>query len=164
MKEFFRRHPLVLLLLAGVLFLGGIVWAVFALGFSLPPRHVVMTTGTEGGAYRTLGERYRAVLARHGVQLELRASAGDIENLKRLRDKDSGVSIGFAGGGLTTEAESPGIVSLGTIGYYPLWIFCRGISERDRLRDLRGKRVAIGPEGSGTHSVVLDLFRANELE
>jgi TRAP-type uncharacterized transport system substrate-binding protein len=164
MKELFRRHPLVLLLLAGVLLVAGIVWAVIALGFSLPPRHVVMTTGPEGGAYRTLGERYRSVLARHGVDLELRASAGDLENLKRLRDAESGVSIGFAGGGLATETESPGIVSLGTIGYYPLWIFCRGISEANRLRELRGKRVAIGPEGSGTHAIALDLFRANELE
>src|SRR5262249_48183688 len=41
---------------------------------------------------------------------------------------------------------------------------CRGAAENNRLRDMRGKRVAIGPEGSGTHPLALDLFRANELE
>jgi len=123
-----------------------------------------MTTGPEGGAYRELGEKYRKVLARSGVTLELRPSRGDIENLQRLRDAKSGVSAGFAGGGLTTESESPDLVSLGTIAYYPLWIFCRGIPNAENLRQLRGKRVAVGLEGSGTRAIALELLRANELE
>jgi len=81
-----------------------------------------------------------------------------------LQDPRSGVSVGFAAGGLTTESESPGIVSLGTIGYYPLWIFCRGLADADRLKELRGKRISVGPEGSGTRPVALELVRANELE
>jgi len=163
MRESTGRRPLVLLLLA-VLFLGAVAWAVFVLGHALPPRRIVMTTGPEGGAYRLLGEKYRSLLARSGVRLELRGSLGDVENLKRLRDRRSGVSVGFVAGGLTSETESPGIVSLGTIGYYPLWVFCRGISDASRLNELTGKRVSIGPEGSGTRPVVLDLLRANRLE
>src|SRR5262245_32620693 len=164
MRELFRRHPAVFLTLTGLLLLGTLAWAVFVLGHALPPRHVVMTTGPEGGAYRILGERYREVLARYGVRLELRPSGGDVENLKRLQDTRSGVSVGFVSGGLTTEATSPGIVSHGTVAYYPLWIFCHGVAEASRFKDLRGKRVAIGPEGSGTRALTLTLLRANELE
>ena len=123
-----------------------------------------MTTGPEGGVYRELGEKYRRILARSGVVLELRPSRGDVENLERLRDADSGVDAGFAGGGLTTQAESPHIESLGTIDHYPLWIFCRGATDADYLRKLRGKRVAVGVEGSGTRPIALELFRVNELE
>jgi TRAP-type uncharacterized transport system substrate-binding protein len=139
-------------------------WTALVYRRFLPPRTVVMTTGPDGGSYRDLGEKYRKILARSGVTLELRPSLGDVENLQRLRDSRSGVSVGFAGGGLTTESESPDIVSLGTIGYYPLWIFCRGIADADKLKELRGKRVAVGMEGSGTRPMALELFRVNELD
>jgi hypothetical protein len=43
-----------------------------------------------------------------------------VENLRRLKDPRSGVSVGFVSGGLTTEKDSPGIVSLGAIAYYPI--------------------------------------------
>jgi TRAP transporter TAXI family solute receptor len=139
-------------------------WTALAYRRFLPPRTVVMTTGPDGGSYRDLGEKYGKILARSGVTLEVRPSLGDVENLQRLRDAKSGVSVGFAGGGLTTESESPDIVSLGTIGYYPLWIFCRGIADADKLKELRGKRVAVGMEGSGTRPMALELFRVNELD
>jgi TRAP-type uncharacterized transport system substrate-binding protein len=159
-----RLRFLALPLLAGVLFLGAIAWAVFVIGRGLPPRHVVMTTGPEGGGYRKMGQQYRKILARSGVRLSLRPSKGNVENLERLRDPHSGVSAGFGSGAVTTEAESPGVVSLGTIAYYPLWIFCRGIPEPKRLLDLKGKRVSIGPEGSGTRPVMLTLLRENKME
>src|SRR5262245_49892973 len=158
------RRPLVLLVVAGVLCLAAIAWTAAVFRRFLPPRTVVMTTGPEGGAYQALGEKYRRILDRSGVRLELRASRGDVENIQRLQDPKGGVSVGFVGGGLTTEAASPDIVSLGTIGYYPLWIFCRGIADPDDLRQLRGRRVSVGVEGSGTRAIALELFRANELE
>src|SRR5262245_52356559 len=114
MTGFFRRHPAAFLTLTGVLLLAVIAWAVFVLGHALPPRRVVMSTGPEGGAYRILGERYREVFSRFGVRLELRPSGGDVENLQRLQNRHSGVSVAFVSGGLTTESKSPGIVSLGT--------------------------------------------------
>lgn len=164
MIAFVRRHPLVLLLLLGVFLSAVAAWAVVLIRDARPPNQVVMATGLEGGGYRELGKKYRDILGRHGVRVELRPSRGDLDNLRRLQDEHSEVSVAFVSSGLTTESESPGIVSLGTIGDYPLWIFCRGIREPSRLANLRGKRVSIGPEGSGTRSVSLELFRANDLE
>jgi TRAP-type uncharacterized transport system substrate-binding protein len=159
-----RRRPLILVLATAVLLVAAIAWVVFVVGNALPPRRVVMTTGPEGGAYRELGEKYRRILARSGVRLELRPSLGNVENLQRLKDKKSRVSVGFVSGGLTTEADSPEIVSLGTIAYYPLWIFCRGMGQPNRLQDLKGKRVSIGPEGGGTRPLVLEMLRDNQME
>jgi TRAP-type uncharacterized transport system substrate-binding protein len=164
MIETLRRHPLLLVVIGGIFLIAAIAWAVFVVGHALPPRHVVMTTGPEGGAYRELGERYRRILAREHVRLELRPSLGNVENLQRLKDRRSGVSVGFVNGGLTNETDSPGIVSLGTIAYYPLWIFCRGSKDAGRLTELRGKKVSIGPEGGGTRPVVLEFLKANGLE
>jgi TRAP-type uncharacterized transport system substrate-binding protein len=164
MIGFLRRRPLVFVLLAGVLLVAAAAWAVFVIGHALPPRHVVMTTGPEGGAYRELGERYRSFLARYRVHLELRPSMGNVENLQRLKDRRSGVSVGFVSGGLTSESDSPDIVSLGTVAYYPLWIFCHGMPEPKRLVELKGKRISVGPEGGGTRPLALQLFRENNIE
>lgn len=155
-----RRRPALVLGFAVAIAFACLVWAILVLGRPLPPRTVVMTTGTEGGVYREFGEKYRTALARDGIDLELRPSLGNAENLARLKDASSGVSAGFVAGGLTTAKASPGIESLGTISYDPVWLFCRGLPDPVRLEDLRGKRVSINPEGG----IILELLRANEIE
>ena len=142
-RDFMRRRPYVVLGFAVVAILGVLVWVVLVLGHPLPPRTVVMTTGTERGIYREFGEKYRAALARHGIKLELRQSSGNIENLARLKDPSSGVSVGFVAGGLAGEKDAPGIESLGTISYDPAWVFCRDLPSTAGFRELRGKRVSI---------------------
>jgi TRAP-type uncharacterized transport system substrate-binding protein len=155
-----RRRPMLVLGVSAAVALTCLLWLIFIVGRPLPPRSLVMTTGPESSAYQELGEKYRAALARDGVRLELRPSRGNIENLARLNDASSGVSVGFAVGGLTTDKASPGVESLGTISYDPIWIFCRSLTDQAQFRDLQGKRVSIDPEGG----VVLDLLRAMGLE
>src|SRR5262245_39107351 len=46
---------------------------------TLPPRTVVMATGAEGGANYELGIRYREILEKAGVRLELRTTTGSME-------------------------------------------------------------------------------------
>ncbi|HKF42175.1 MAG TPA: TAXI family TRAP transporter solute-binding subunit [Thermoanaerobaculia bacterium] len=158
------RRPWVLVSFSTILLVGAIAWAVFVAGHAIPPRRVVMTTGPEGGAYRELGEKYKEILARFGVRLETRPSLGNVENLRRLKDPKSGVSVGFVSGGLTTAKDSPNLVSLGTVAYYPLWIFCRGLPEPIHMVDLRDKRVSVGPEGGGTRPLAMELLRANGID
>ena len=155
-----RRRPILVLVVAVAVALASLVTLIFVVGRGLPPRTVVMTTGPEGSAYREFGEKYRAALARDGIHLKLEPSLGNVENLARLNDASSGVSVGFVASGLTTEKASPGIESLGTISYDPIWIFCRGVSDQAQFGDLRGKRLSIDPQGS----VMLDLLRAMGLE
>ena len=116
----------------------------------LPPKVVVMSTGTNGSDYDLFARQYQAILKRSGVQLRLLPSAGPIDNLKRLNDARSGVMVAFVQGGLTSESESPDLESLGTVFYEPLWFFLHRGIELQRPDDLRGKRVAIGPQGSAT--------------
>jgi TRAP transporter TAXI family solute receptor len=141
------------------LVLGGLV---VAARIVYPPVKVlVMTTGTAGDAYDVFGQRYREILAREGIELELEPSAGAVENLRRLDDPHSGVSVGFSQGGLTSARDSPDLVSLGTMFYEPLWFFCRGDGCGRRVGDLRGKKISIGPEGSGTRALAERLLTLN---
>ena len=160
MRDLVRRRPFLVLGIAISIAVACIVWLIFVVGRGFPPRTVVMTTGPEGSAYREFGERYRSALARDGISLKLEPSLGNVENLARLEDASSGVSVGFVASGLTSERGSPNVESLGTIAYEPIWIFCRGLPEQAQFWDLRGKRVAIDPQGG----VVPGLLRATGLE
>jgi TRAP-type uncharacterized transport system substrate-binding protein len=134
--------------------------SVFILG-TLPPRALVMVTGPEGGAYYEAGIRYREILAQQGIELQLLPTTGALENLERLRDPRSGVSVGFIQSGITTQKESPGIESLGTVFYEPLWFFSR--ISGSRAEGLSGRRLSVGPEGSGTRALVLKLLERNKV-
>lgn len=128
---------------------------------SLPPRTLTMTTGVKGGANYELGIRYREILAREGVELNLQETAGSLENLKRLRDSGSGVGVGFVQGGTTTRKESPELESLGTIFYEPLWLFRRTGAGAPGVK---GQRISIGPEGSGGRGLALQILSRTRLD
>jgi TRAP-type uncharacterized transport system substrate-binding protein len=130
---------------------------------TLPPRAIVMATGPEGGANYELGGRYRQILAQSGVDLKLLPTSGSLENLRLLRDPKSGVSVGLLQDGLAEGAETSGVESLGTVGYDPLWLFHRrGIG--GTLGALAGKRVSIGPEGSGARAFALNVIKRTKTE
>jgi TRAP transporter TAXI family solute receptor len=135
--------------------------AAFLLLPSLPPRGIVMATGPKGGAYAELGRRYREILGHSGIDVTLLPTNGDFANLAQLRDAHSGVSVSFIQGGTTTREESPDLVSLGTVFYEPLWVFYQRELDLDGLHDLRGRKVSIGPEGSGSRVLSLELLRRN---
>jgi len=124
-----------------------------------PPDNVVMITGFEGGAYANFGERYRQILAREKINLKVILSSGSVENLRRLGNKSFRVDAGFVQDGTGTPSEKKDLVSLGAICYSPLWVFYRSQETFDDLSRLRGKRIAIGPEGSGVRKVAIDLLR-----
>jgi len=139
-----------------------LVAVVIGVRMAFPPVQVlVMTTGTPGSAYDVFAQQYKEILAREGLELRLEPSAGAVENLARLRDPSSGMSVGFSQGGLTDARQSPELVSLGTMFYEPLWFFCRGDGCGQGVRNLRGKKISIGPEGSGTRALVERLLALN---
>ena len=132
---------------------------------TLPPRTIVMATGAKGGANHELGIRYRDILAQSGVKLQLLPTAGGLENLARLRDPKSGVDVGFIQSGTTTKKESPELESLGTLFYEPLWFFYRGeIGEGVGMPAMRGRRISIGSEGSGTRALALELVKRTKID
>jgi TRAP-type uncharacterized transport system substrate-binding protein len=140
------------------------VWAAIVLLQPTPPRTVVMSTGPEGSAYAVFAERYREIFAREGIQLRLLASAGAVENLARLNDPRSDVSVALVQGGTTDQQRSPDLASLGTLFYEPLWFFYRNVDIRRGMEGLRGKRISIGPEGSGTRALTLELLARNGID
>ena len=47
--------------------------------------------------------------------------------------------------------------------YEPVWVFRRLPAGTDRLTQLKGKRIAIGRDGSGTQQLALHLLRVSDV-
>lgn len=144
-------------LAAGLLLVLGLVIA-YQFVQPAPPEHLVMATGPEGGAYRRYGEVYREIFQRNGIELELRRTAGSVENLRLLEDPASGVGVALVQGGLAQGPQAEHLQTLGGMFLEPLWVFTRLDPAPDRLAELKGRRLAVGPEDSGTRSQALKLL------
>jgi len=131
----------------------GISWIVLGYLIPSPPSSVTIATGEKGTTFDYFGERYRARFARAGVRLNLRASGGASENLRLLRDPKANVQIAFTTGGISNSTQAPELLSMGLISNVPFWIFYPSSQSLDSLSQLKGKRIAVGPEGSGARYV-----------
>ncbi|MGD0650504.1 MAG: TAXI family TRAP transporter solute-binding subunit [Verrucomicrobiia bacterium] len=140
------------------------IFAVFWFFHSAPPRTITITSGPEGSAFHRAAEKYRTILARNGVKLNILSSEGSLENLKRLGDPSFRVDIGFVQGGVTNGINTDKLVSLGSVAYEPLLVFYRSAAPVDFLSELNGKRLAIGPVGSGTRFLAFALLAANGIK
>lgn len=126
-----------------------------------PPGQLVMATGAEDGAYHALGKLYAERFRKEGFELVLKTTAGSTENLALLKDPNAGVPAAFLQGGIGTPEESPGLASLGSLYFEPLWVFVRTAKPPRRLSELKGKRVAVGPAGSGNRAIAIPLLEAS---
>jgi TRAP-type uncharacterized transport system substrate-binding protein len=77
------------------------LFALIAIGLSLQlgvaaqAADLVISTGKSGGGYNAIGERLKTVMAEQGVSVEVLTSVGSVENLNRLNDPASPVSVGL---------------------------------------------------------------------
>lgn len=126
-----------------------------------PPRKIVIGTGDKSGAYYAFAQQYKKILARDGITLEVRSTAGSGENLKLLTNPESGVDIALVQGGIGDSASQPGLHSLASLYFEPLWVFFHRDLKIKRLPDLRGRKIAVGPEASGTNAIATRLLKAN---
>ncbi len=163
LREISPRDLLIVGLPSVALLVGGFWLAAQFIKPALPD-HLFMSSGGAGGSYQVYAERYRQALAKNRIELRERPSAGSIENLKRLLDEDDETEVALVQSGTANGINTDKLLSLGSLYYEPLWVFYRSDRELDRLTQLKGRRIAIGAEGSGTRKLSLDLLETNGLD
>ncbi len=131
--------------------------------YPIPPSHLSITTAATGSAYYRHAQAYAERFAAHGVTLEIQASNGSQQNLERLRQtvnpSDLALVLGGFGylGASTERYERSRVETLANVDVEGLWIFSRN-QAIEYLEQLQGLRVAVGPEGSGSRKVALQLL------
>jgi len=155
----------------GIAFLG-LVALLFATLWVLvppPPRSIELATGFPTGLYQQFGEKLQSELAQEGISLKLRTTGGTSDNLALLKDPHSGVDFAMVQGGVADLSKYPDFISIAGVFYEPVWVWYRGSSfpresgQLGLLSQLKGKRVSIGNEGSGTLSLTSQLLAASGL-
>jgi TRAP transporter TAXI family solute receptor len=141
--------------------LAAVFWSVH----SAPPRTLTITSGPPGSSYERYAQQYQKILGSNGVSVHILPSEGSIENLQRLADPGFSVDVGFVQTGESSAAtnSSGQLFSLGSIAHQPLLIFYRSSTPVNLLSGFAGKKLALGPPGSGTRTLALVLLETNGL-
>lgn len=162
-RAFFGAVPLratAILLFVFLLLTGILVWFNPA-----PPSTLRMAVGKGGGVNGDLARQYQTILARDGIRLELVKTDGSIDTLQQLADVRRKVDVGYVLGGVAHGSDMPGLVTLGSLYYDPIWIFYRARLGADLSLDaLRGRRVAIGSPTSGAYINSIRILESYDLD
>jgi TRAP-type uncharacterized transport system substrate-binding protein len=138
-----------------------------------PPKSVRLATGPAQSAYDEFGKRYKAELARNGIEVILVPSGGSVANERLLRENKA--DLAFVQGGTGEDARrgnEVGLQSLGSLFLEPVWLFYREDAAKKKSRDgtlnsltqLQGLRLNTGSRGSGVPRMMRRLFEANHID
>ncbi|WNI28831.1 TAXI family TRAP transporter solute-binding subunit [Streptomyces sp. ITFR-6] len=153
-----------------VVVLGLLLWWLLPLGDSTPTGSLSFSTGVRTGVYQRYGERLKGALAKDlpDVSIELQTSEGSQQNIARVATGKADFTIA------TTDAvatylrdRKPGAERLrGCVRLYDDYIqlVVDRESEIRKVSDLRGKKVAVGQQGSGVRLVADRLMTAAGLD
>jgi TRAP-type uncharacterized transport system substrate-binding protein len=125
----------------------------------MPPAKLRIASGQDNSTLEFISQQYGEYFASHGLEVEYVTTRGAADNLEALRRGI--VDVALSQGGLPVGPDE-GILSLGSVGYQPLWFFHTGepFEGADFVEFLAGKRISIGLPGSGTRPVADALLAA----
>ena len=131
--------------------------------FPAPPKHLRISSGPQGSFFSEIAYKYRDEFAKEGVTLEIVHTSGAFENLEYVKKGNSDIALTH--GGITIPENAPGLVSLGSISYEPIWLFRRrGTTPVNDVRQIKGMRVNIGAVNSGLDVIALKLLNISGLD
>jgi len=162
MKMWHRWRKPVVIAISSAGFLLLIVYLIYRVLDPLPPRHIAIAAGPAGSVYDGFARQYAAILMRHGVQAQLRNSAGALEDFDLLRDARSGVQAGFTTLGFVQSEDAATLYSLGGIPDGVIFIFYRSADPITLFAQLRGKRLSIGVPGSALRAIMSQVLTATD--
>jgi hypothetical protein len=155
------RLPLVIVITSAAIVVAAL-YVTYRLVDPLPPRHLAIAAGMAGSGYDNFARQYARILAQHGVELEIRNSAGAVEDLDLLRDPASGVQAALTTFGFTQPVDADTLYSLGGIFDAAIFIFYRNAEPITLFAQFRGKRLSIGMPGSALRSLILEVLKATD--
>jgi TRAP transporter TAXI family solute receptor len=123
------------------------------------PRYVRIAGGIEGGVYDEVsGEIAYRITRSQGVDATVVSSGGSVENRRRLLDEEIDLAPMQA-----SAIRGDNLCVVAPLFYEVVHVLVRPEAEIKSLNDLKGHRVAVGPEGSGSRLAADLLFDSFQL-
>ncbi|MFC7302650.1 TAXI family TRAP transporter solute-binding subunit [Streptomyces monticola] len=155
---------------AALVVFGLLMWWLLPLGEGSPGGKVVFSTGVERGVYQRYGKLLQNAAARDlpDLDISLRHSEGSQMNVSRVATGQADYTIAAADAVEKYRLQNkPGWERLrGCARLYDDYVqlIVRGDSKVRGVEDLRGKKVAVGQEGSGVRLIAERVLRAAGLD
>lgn len=134
------------------LILAAMVAIAVQIAVTMPPRAFTILTGPEDGGYYQAALAYQRIAKEKGFDLQIRTTNGASETLALL--ESGAADLGFVQSGTAAAGDPAKLSTIANVFYEPVWIFYRkdafGDEPMTRLHQALGKRIAVGPKGSGT--------------
>lgn len=125
------------------------------------PKNIKIATGTKEGSYYKFAQEYKKILKEDKFNLEIIPTAGSIEALAKLENKE--VDLAFIQGGTANKDDINNLTSLASIYFEPIWIFYNSSLDITYINELQGKKIAIGVDGSGTQPLAIEILKQNNI-
>ena len=135
-----------------------------------PPKTLTIATGFPDGLYHQFAKQLQVELAKEKIVLRIQNTGGSVDNLALMADSKSGVDLAIIQSGVGNPNQYPKFTALAGLFYEPLWVWYRSdafIKDGGSLRQLsqlKGKKVSIGNEGSGTNMLSQAILKLNDIE
>ncbi|WP_435137924.1 TAXI family TRAP transporter solute-binding subunit [Pseudopelagicola sp. nBUS_19] len=127
----------------------------------LPPESLTFAAGPKGGAYAQVAERYKSILARDGIVVEVTATNGSVDNASAL--ERGSVDVALLQGGIDISENA--VEAIASVFYEPMFFLVRANNSIPKNPALwRGLTITSGTLGSGTRAVFDDFQIAVGLE
>ncbi|MCI5168602.1 MAG: hypothetical protein D3903_21540 [Candidatus Electrothrix sp. GM3_4] len=130
-----------------------------------------IATGGKKGTYFQIGSDISNLVGKHGLRLEVQESKGSLENIIKINE-NSYNQIGIVQSDIleylktsddySLQSKARNITMITTLYNEEVHILTHDPTIRE-LSGLKGKKVAIGPEGSGTAITASLLFKKPEI-
>jgi TRAP transporter TAXI family solute receptor len=147
-KEKLGLSIFTLSIIAGV----GLTWQLLR---KYPPKHnLTMATFAQGGEYYAFGQAFSQIVTKHNpsISIKVLATNGSVENQQLLKEGSVDLAL--------IENDTPLNPSTRAIAFlFPelFHLMVRRESNINQVKDLRGKRIALMPEGSRSHDLFWEL-------
>ena len=128
----------------------------------IPPHRFAIAAGIAGSGYDKFAKQYARILARDGVELEVRNAAGAVGDLSLLRDSATGVQATLTALGFTQPRDAATLYSLGGVFDAPIFIFYRNADPITQFAQFRGKRLSIGTPGTALRGLMSQVLTATD--
>lgn len=126
-----------------------------------PKKEITIATGSKTAEYYNTALKYKELLEKEKVKVNIIETNGSIENIELLNNKK--VDIAFVQNG-TINANN-NIEVLSSIYFEPLWIFYnKNILNPTYIKDFLNKKISIGSLKSGTENLALEILNINGID
>jgi TRAP transporter TAXI family solute receptor len=123
-------------------------------------KEITIATGSIDGEYYKTALKYKELLEKQKVKVNIVTSNGSMDNIKLLNEKK--VDMAFVQNGIDELKNQHELKAIASVYYEPLWIFYKNENyTMDYVIQLFSKKISLGNEGSGTKDLALKILTEN---